>query len=144
MARPKRAEQVADLGICDVEVVDIGRVRTARAALPDVAASHALAGLFGALGDPTRLRIVAALAASELCVCDLAAAVGLSSSAASHQLPQAEPTDDEPKYKDIDDGNPRDDDPAAQVRRRCCGRPAVCKVRRAIVRSHCWLELARW
>jgi DNA-binding transcriptional ArsR family regulator len=86
VARPKRAEQVQELGSCDVEVVDIGRVRMARAALPDVQATHALAALFGALGDPTRLRIVAALAASELCVCDLAAAVGLTSSAASHQL----------------------------------------------------------
>lgn len=86
MARPKRSEQIQDLGACDVEVVDIARVRIARAALPDVAATRALADLFAALGDPTRLRIVAALAASDLCVCDLAAAVGLSRSAVSHQL----------------------------------------------------------
>lgn len=42
-----------------------------------------------ALGDPTRLRIVTALAADgvgELCVCDLAAVVGVSESAVSHSL----------------------------------------------------------
>ncbi|MFD1732061.1 ArsR/SmtB family transcription factor [Deinococcus malanensis] len=38
------------------------------------------------VGDPTRLRILSALSARELCVCDLAAAVGSSESAVSHQL----------------------------------------------------------
>ena len=38
------------------------------------------------LGDPTRLRLVAALAAEELCVCDLATLLGISQSAASHSL----------------------------------------------------------
>ena len=42
--------------------------------------------LFGALADPTRLRILAALAEQELCVGDVAAIAGLSQSAASHQL----------------------------------------------------------
>lgn len=42
--------------------------------------------LFKAFGDPTRLRILYALFESELCVCDIAAIVGMSSSAVSHQL----------------------------------------------------------
>ncbi|MCE5204068.1 MAG: metalloregulator ArsR/SmtB family transcription factor [Actinomycetia bacterium] len=42
--------------------------------------------LFDALGDDTRLRIVAALARTELCVCDLAQVAGVSESAVSHQL----------------------------------------------------------
>lgn len=86
MPRPKRTEQVHELGSWDTEVVDLVRVRAAREALPGVVATHALSELFGALGDPTRLRIVAALEATELCVADLAAVVGLTSSAASHQL----------------------------------------------------------
>jgi DNA-binding transcriptional ArsR family regulator len=45
-----------------------------------------LAETFKALSDPTRVRIVSLLAASELCVCDLAAALGMSQSAVSHQL----------------------------------------------------------
>ena len=45
-----------------------------------------IAETFGLLGDPTRVRILDALSAGELCVCDLAAHVGISESAASHQL----------------------------------------------------------
>ncbi len=46
----------------------------------------ALADTFKLLGDPTRVRLLDALARRELCVCDLAALVGLSESAVSHQL----------------------------------------------------------
>lgn len=45
-----------------------------------------LAETFKALSDPTRVRIVSLLADAELCVCDLAAALGMSQSAVSHQL----------------------------------------------------------
>ena len=38
------------------------------------------------LGDPTRIRLIAAMAASERCVSALAALVGMSESAVSHQL----------------------------------------------------------
>ncbi len=47
---------------------------------------EALAETFRMLGDPTRVRILDALSAGELCVCDIAAQVGISESAASHQL----------------------------------------------------------
>jgi DNA-binding transcriptional ArsR family regulator len=47
---------------------------------------QALADTFRVLGDPTRVRILDALAHSELCVNDLASLVGLSESAVSHQL----------------------------------------------------------
>jgi len=56
-------------------------------ALTDDATVEALAETFRVLGDPTRLRIVDALAAEhELCVCDIAERVGISESAMSHQL----------------------------------------------------------
>jgi ArsR family transcriptional regulator len=45
-----------------------------------------VADLFKALGDSTRARILHALSFSELCVCDLAALLGMSSSSISHQL----------------------------------------------------------
>lgn len=45
-----------------------------------------LAETFRILGDPTRVRIVDALAEGELCVCDIAEHVGISESAVSHQL----------------------------------------------------------
>ena len=48
--------------------------------------TQSLADLFRLLGDPTRLRIVDALADGELCVCDISDQVGISESAVSHQL----------------------------------------------------------
>jgi ArsR family transcriptional regulator, lead/cadmium/zinc/bismuth-responsive transcriptional repressor len=47
---------------------------------------EALADTFRVLGDPTRVRILDALSHGELCVSDIAGAVGISESAASHQL----------------------------------------------------------
>ena len=45
-----------------------------------------MAATFSVLGDPTRVRILDALALGELCVCDIATLVGISESAVSHQL----------------------------------------------------------
>ena len=45
-----------------------------------------LAELFRALGDSTRMRILYALYEHELCVCDIAALLGMTVSAISHQL----------------------------------------------------------
>jgi len=47
---------------------------------------QSLADTFRVLGDPTRVRILDALRAGELCVNDLATRIGLSESAVSHQL----------------------------------------------------------
>jgi ArsR family transcriptional regulator len=60
-----------------------------QAALPnlvDGGTATRLAETFKALSDPTRVRIVSLLAGAELCVCDLAAALGMGQSAMSHQL----------------------------------------------------------
>lgn len=57
--------------------------------MPAAVAIDALAETLRALGDSTRLRLVAALGAPgvrELCVCDLASLVGVSQSAVSHSL----------------------------------------------------------
>lgn len=45
-----------------------------------------VADVFGLLSDTGRLRLIVALLGGELCVCDLAAAGGLSESATSHAL----------------------------------------------------------
>src|SRR3954464_4430919 len=50
------------------------------------ASAAALAETFRALGDLTRVRMLDALALSELCVQDLAARLNLTESAVSHQL----------------------------------------------------------
>ena len=64
------------------------RVRTEhlRLALADHAHVERLARMFKALGDPTRSKLVYALSLGELCVSDLALALGASQSATSHQL----------------------------------------------------------
>ncbi len=46
----------------------------------------ALSSTFKVLGDPTRLKIINALAREELCVCDISELLGISQSAISHQL----------------------------------------------------------
>lgn len=45
-----------------------------------------LANLFKVFGDPTRIRILYALSAQELCVCDIAEILQMTQSAISHQL----------------------------------------------------------
>ncbi len=57
-----------------------------RAQLVDATHAERLAATFKALSDPTRVRIIAALAERALCVRDLAAVLGMSHSAISHQL----------------------------------------------------------
>ncbi len=74
------------LDTCDIDHVHPEGVRQARAAMPDAEAASDLAALFGALGDPTRVRLLAVLGAGPLCVCDLAAVLGMTQSAVSHQL----------------------------------------------------------
>lgn len=71
---------------CHETLIDEARVSRARKALPDDGTTEALSEIFKALGDPTRIRLLSALATCELCVCDLAALTGVSSSAISHQL----------------------------------------------------------
>lgn len=71
---------------CDVPCLHPEVVRAARATLLPLAEARELAALFGVLADPTRVRLVQALAERELCVCDLANTLGLRQSAVSHQL----------------------------------------------------------
>jgi ArsR family transcriptional regulator len=57
-----------------------------RRALQDQDQVERLSRMFRALGDPTRSKMVYALSLGELCVSDLAGALGASLSATSHQL----------------------------------------------------------
>jgi ArsR family transcriptional regulator len=71
---------------CDVFHLDPAKVAALRRRLLNDGSAAALAETFKLLGDPTRVRMLDALARSELCVCDLAGLLGLSESAVSHQL----------------------------------------------------------
>lgn len=72
--------------VCDLVHIDPARVARLRAALVETHDVEGLTDTFRALGDPTRVRILDVLSHGELCVCDLAAVLGVSQSAVSHQL----------------------------------------------------------
>lgn len=71
---------------CEAPHLDLRGTAARRQALMAPRTVEALAETFRVLGDPSRVRIVDALSAGELCVCDIAALVGISESAVSHQL----------------------------------------------------------
>jgi len=71
---------------CIVEAIHDEVVQKVKAMMPSDADLNRLADLYKAMGDATRIRILAALAQSEMCVCDLSALLEMSQSAISHQL----------------------------------------------------------
>ena len=79
--------QVLTIDQCDVACLHPDAVRPLIGRLLSAEAAQATASWFDTLADPTRARILHALAlAPELCVCDLALLLDLSVSALSHQL----------------------------------------------------------
>ena len=57
-----------------------------RPELPEEEKLYDLAELFKMFGDSTRIRILYVLFEAEMCVCDIAALLGMTQSAISHQL----------------------------------------------------------
>ena len=77
-------KRVGDL--CDCRVIHKDRVMNAHEKALEQMELERVTQLFKVLGDSTRLQIVKALEYGEMCVCDLAAFLGISESAVSHQL----------------------------------------------------------
>lgn len=71
---------------CDCNIVHQDVVNDVMAHMPDEDDLIDLAELFKVFGDSTRVKILCALFGSELCVCDIAALLGMTKSAISHQL----------------------------------------------------------
>ena len=71
---------------CDCNVIHQESVDKVLKKLPDEDTFNKLADLFKLIGDTTRCRILFALDQDEMCVCDLAALLGMTKSAISHQL----------------------------------------------------------
>ena len=71
---------------CDCTVIHNDIVTKVKRRQPDTELLFDLAELFKVFGDSTRVRIISALLHSEMCVCDIAALLGMSKSAISHQL----------------------------------------------------------
>ena len=76
----------SDSPICEILCIHKDVIDSVRKSLIPGEHVYYLAELFKTLGDPTRVRIMDALAKTEFCVCDLAELLGLSQSATSHQL----------------------------------------------------------
>lgn len=73
---------------CEVDCLYPAAIRPLLGLTLSASGAKAVGALFETLADPSRARILHALAISqvELCVCDLALVVGMSVSALSHQL----------------------------------------------------------
>ncbi len=71
---------------CGVRIVHLAKVEEAKAASLSRYEIEKLSQLFKSLADPSRIRILSALERYEMCVCDLAALLGVTESAVSHQL----------------------------------------------------------
>lgn len=71
---------------CNCNVIHEDVVMKVSEKLPKDEVLYDLAELFKAFGDSTRVKILCALFESEMCVCDLAAILGISQSTVSHQL----------------------------------------------------------
>lgn len=71
---------------CDCNVIHEEIVNAVRGKMPTEEVFFGLAGLFKALGDATRMKILWALAESEMCVCDIAVLLNMTISSISHQL----------------------------------------------------------
>lgn len=71
---------------CSCRLIHKDRVAAARQSALTDEENARVTQLFKAFADATRLRIIRALDQGEMCVCDLAAFLGVSESAVSHQL----------------------------------------------------------
>ncbi|MBA3003991.1 MAG: winged helix-turn-helix transcriptional regulator [Desulfurivibrio sp.] len=71
---------------CLCRIIHQDRVEKAHQAILSVQEIDQLTLFFKALADQSRLKILMALKQGEMCVCDLAAFLGISESAVSHQL----------------------------------------------------------
>ncbi len=72
--------------LCHCRHIHDDRITKAQKAALQEQKIEGMARLFKTIGDPTRLKIILALEQGEMCVCDLAAFLGISESAVSHQL----------------------------------------------------------
>ena len=72
--------------ICDCDVIHEHLVDDTRKRMQPEEEYRRLATLFKMFGDGTRVKILHALEQNEMCVCDLAALLGMTKSAVSHQL----------------------------------------------------------
>ena len=72
--------------ICELNIIHQDLVEKVKKILPKDDLIYDLAEFFKVFADSTRMKIIYALMEDDLCVCDIAAVVGTTQSAISHQL----------------------------------------------------------
>ncbi len=80
------AEDVTLQPECDCDMIHEDVVQNVRGKMLKKDTYISLATLFKLFGDATRVQLLHALEQHEMCVCDLAALLGVTKSAISHQL----------------------------------------------------------
>ena len=75
-----------DIEKCEFLHVHEDIVSEVKKDMPGKAENAALSELFRVFGDMTRIRILSVVSRHEMCVCDIAALLGMTQSAISHQL----------------------------------------------------------
>ena len=75
-----------EIDVCEQNEVHEELLRIVDEKMPDEETLFDLAELFKIFGDTTRIRILFVLFEAEVCVCDLAKALNMTTSAISHQL----------------------------------------------------------
>lgn len=71
---------------CECTIIHEEVVNKVKSHMPKEESLYDLAELFKVFGDTTRIKILYALSASQMCVCDMAALLNMTQSAISHQL----------------------------------------------------------
>lgn len=74
------------ISICEITTIHEDVIQKVKENMPEENILYNLGDFFKLLGDGTRIKILNALFYSEMCVCDIAALLGMTQSAISHQL----------------------------------------------------------
>lgn len=79
-------ESKDSIEICNCTIIHEDTINKVKKHIPEEELLYDLAELFKVFGDTTRIKILCALFQAEMCVCDMAALLGMTQSAISHQL----------------------------------------------------------
>ncbi|MEJ2032740.1 MAG: metalloregulator ArsR/SmtB family transcription factor [Deltaproteobacteria bacterium] len=82
----KKKIHPAEEELCRCRILHANRIKEARESILSADQVEEVTRLCKALADPNRVRMLWALLDGEMCVCDLAAFLGITESAVSHQL----------------------------------------------------------
>jgi len=79
-------EEMMNIENCNCSIIHENVINKVKENIPQEETLYDLADFFKVLGDSTRIKILYALFQAEMCVCDIAALLGMTQSSISHQL----------------------------------------------------------